>query len=28
MDLAAMLAASERASEDGVQVIVFPRVTG
>jgi len=28
MDLAAMLAASERASEAGVQVLVFPRVPG
>jgi hypothetical protein len=28
MDLAAMLAASEQASEDGVQVLVFPRIPG
>jgi hypothetical protein len=28
MDLAAMLAASERASEDGVQVLVYPRIPG
>jgi hypothetical protein len=28
MDLAAMLALSERAAEEGVQVIVFPRVPG
>jgi hypothetical protein len=28
MDLAAMLAVSELASEDGVQVLVFPRVPG
>jgi hypothetical protein len=28
MDLAAMLAVSERASEDGVQVLVYPRVPG
>lgn len=28
MDLAAMLAASERAAEEGVQVLVYPRVVG
>ncbi|HEY5549535.1 MAG TPA: hypothetical protein VIL17_08120 [Coriobacteriia bacterium] len=28
MDLAAMLAASERAAEDGVQVLVYPRIPG
>jgi predicted amidohydrolase len=28
MDLAAMLTVSERASEEGVQVLVFPRVPG
>lgn len=28
MDLAAMLAVSERASEDGVQVLVYPRIPG
>lgn len=28
MDLAAMLAASERAAEEGVQVVVYPRIPG